>query len=118
MDQRETSRHWMARPMSCVGQGEHYFVGQLVNLSHDGMMVLADQSLAKELGEQSDGGSKIFNVLFQSEQGGTGKVQLEADPVWCEPTGDDHYYNVGFKLRTLSGPKQLLINHWVKYCTH
>jgi len=118
MEDRDSSRHWMSRPMSCVGQGEHYFVGQIVNLSRTGMMVLSDQAIGKESIDDMLGGVQKFNVLFESEQGGTGKVQIEADPVWCEATDNENYFKIGFRLQGLTRPKQMMIRHWVKYCTH
>lgn len=118
MDQRSSSRHWMSQPMSCVGQGDDYFVGQIVNLSQGGMMVLSDQAVASVSLNNALGGAQKFNVLFPADQGGTGKVQLEADPVWCEATDNEQYYKVGFRLKPLSGPKQMMIKYWVKYCTH
>jgi len=118
MDQRDSSRRWMSQPMSCVGQGEHYFVGQLVNLSQSGMMILSDQAVGLESIDDILGGSQKFNVLFPSDQGGTGKVQIEADPVWCAATDNKNYYKIGFRLKPMSGPKKMMIKHWVKYCTH
>ncbi|MBV1881578.1 MAG: PilZ domain-containing protein [Pseudomonadales bacterium] len=118
MDQRIASRRWMSQPMPCVGQGEHYFIGQLVNLSETGMMILSDQAVEEEPVDNTLGGVQRFNVLFPSDHGGTGKVQIEADPVWCEATDNENCFRIGFRLKSMTGPKNLMIRHWVKYCTH
>jgi hypothetical protein len=97
-DQRQSTRR-LIRQLLQVTDRDEAAVGNLVNLSHDGFMLVMPDPVAP--------GAVLDLVLeLPYEVAGVGSIKLAAECIWCQKSSFSDDYGAGFRIEKMAPEDQ------------
>ncbi|MCW8891592.1 MAG: PilZ domain-containing protein, partial [Sedimenticola sp.] len=81
-------------------------IGNLVNISHSGFMMITTQSLPENYVFQ-------FKIVFEAEQTDEQVVQVGAESLWIQEVEGSEQRWMGFHIIDISDSDQALIDTWI-----
>lgn len=107
MKERKSERQRLIYFLQVFNQETEKFLGNLVNISPDGMLLFGEQPI--EPGQRY---RLRMNVQFLGEDQTT--LEVEAESRWCKNNTHPDIYDAGFRLINVPEEQQLLINQLIK----
>jgi c-di-GMP-binding flagellar brake protein YcgR len=105
MEERRKARRWRSADYSkdqkrCSGKyfgvynrANNDFIGYLVDLSSEGMMILSKKTL-------TEGEVMKLRIELPEEIKGSDELMVEARNVWCEKDSNPEFHRLGFSFMT------------------
>ena len=101
-DQRRRNRVTIPEHPTIVDVHSGDAIGQLVNLSADGLMVAGPAPIAC---------GRVLQIRVPLIRGGRQlEIRLGAESLWCEDTNDSGMHWTGFQIIDISAEDQLILN--------
>ncbi len=107
MEQRKSERQRLIYFLQVFNQDTEMFLGNLVNISPDGMLLFGEQPI--EPGKRY---KLRMNVQFLGQERTT--LEVEAESRWCKNTTHPELYDAGFKLLNVPEEQHRLIDQLIK----
>ncbi len=82
-------------------------IGQIGNLSSDGMMLIASREIRADALYQ-------FSFPLHNSQGGPIEIETGMHEQWSEPASTPGQYWAGFRIISISADDQEMLNEWVE----
>jgi c-di-GMP-binding flagellar brake protein YcgR len=101
-DRRIQERRNLIYYLQVVEKGTNRLLGRLVDITADGMMMIADHQLAP---------LAIFQLRLQLPQEGFEQefLDLEARSLWCRPDVNPNFFDTGFEFFNLTDRDRRII---------
>jgi hypothetical protein len=102
-DRRKTKRRYLLYYMRVFDTASHEQIGNLVDITPQGMMVISEHPLPV-------GNTYQLRLELTHEVSEKPHMEFEARSVWCRPDVDPAYFNTGFNIPKLSTKDVQIIN--------
>ena len=104
-EHRRSKRRHPDQPVQVVNTMTGESIGQIGNLSHDGMMLIASREIRADALYQ-------FSFPLHPERGGPVEIEVGMHEQWSEPASVPGQYWAGFRIISIGADDQELLTEW------
>lgn len=94
-ERRNYVRMMLSGVFSVYDKPTQTHLGRIANLSKGGLMLVGPAPI-------QPGVTHLLEIRYTGNDGRTARISVTADSVWCQPSGRDDQYGVGFTFTRVS----------------
>lgn len=107
MDKRKLKRRQLIYYLSVFERNTGQLMGQLVDLTIDGMMLTSEQVIEDNITFE-------FRMVLPDVIEGNNKITFDAQSMWCRKDVNPHFYDIGFRFTRISPKAREIVENLIQ----